>query len=128
MTPQIEKLLFPDGRYKFFKGYKLDRLIFQAAFFFWIGVTAFLVLQVANVQVSSDLDYFVCGGGDPFYGSFCKNPFYQPATWRNSPTLPVGEYGNPEARGWLGVYTLLTATIFGLSVILNHFIHNERKE
>lgn len=119
---KVMTLIFPDGRYKQIGNYKVDRLIVNIAFMLW-GVFSIVAVVLAHPQLTSDLDYFSCSG-DIF--NPCDNPFYTPTTWRNSPTLIGGEYGNPNAPNLVNGYTLITLAVFGIAGVINHAKNNAK--
>jgi len=133
MTPQPwEKLFYPEGRYKDFKGYRVDRVIIQAALLFWIGVTAFFIWN-AHPQLTSDLDYYECGSTQSYqYQNYdvpvCKNPFYEPLNWRNVELLTPGEYGNPNTEKTILSYSFITLGLYCLAFLLNHLIYNKGRK
>lgn len=106
-------------RYKIFKGYKVDRFIFNIGFFLILG---FLIYVAWSYNF--DLDYYNCGGG-MYEGNKCLNPFYKPVSWKNLEFLEPGEYG--KKPGVLFYSTFVVA--FGgliLMLLLNHFLFNRK--
>lgn len=109
-------------RFKSFKGYTLDRWLFQ--FIMW-GLFFFLGLFVYINDF--ELDYYMCDPGiDPFTGlssESCENPFYKPASWKNHEYLPAGEYGKKPTTLFNSLW-IITIGAFILGAILNHLLHN----
>jgi hypothetical protein len=113
-------------RFRQFKGYILDRVIFITAM--WILFIGMFIFAYVN---DFDLDYFRCGYPEEqikFNSSIntCHNPFYKEPTWKDYEYLAVGEYGkNPSWYTiFLPVYLL---GIAGITFIVNHLFHNRRK-
>lgn len=102
------------SRFKLFKKYKFDRWIFKAAMFIIFGVL-FLTAYFSHF----DLDYFRCGDLEG-----CRNPFYNPVTWRNAEWLPAGEYGTPPTTLFNNIW-YISFGILALAFIVNHFVHNK---
>jgi hypothetical protein len=131
---------FNKDRYKILtNGYKFDRMIFNLAFIL-ICLGGFIIAWSNNF----DMDYLKCGA---VYDSslrcpenlfddacaqrmvanstYCKNPFYKPADWKQQEYLMRGEYGNNPQQSiyrfyWEIGFILLAAFIF------NHILHNKR--
>ena len=111
--------IFKD-RYKYFKGYKSDRLIFIVGMWVIFG----FLLFVAN-SYNFDLNYYECV--EPATGEeFCPNPFYKEATWQNAELLPVGEYGTKLGPLFKSMPYVVVG-IFLLMFLLNHLIYNKGK-
>lgn len=105
---------FKDWRYKDFKGYIFDRIIFNLAFFS-IFFFIFFIIYSNNFE----LNYFKCGAP---LSETCKNPFYKELTWENYERLAPGEYGfNPKKFNYVSYICFLALII---SFIINHFINN----
>jgi len=105
------------NRYKEFKGYKFDRWLTS---FFMVLIFGFLLFIAYHYDFN--LDYYACGGNP---GDTCINPFFKEVSWKNSPTLPVGEYGQKPG---LLFKSVLPVSILGLFLLLfsNHLIHNRK--
>lgn len=119
-------------RYKYFKTYKVDRWIIQSCM-----ILVFAFLFFVAYRQNFDLDYYSCVS--PGWGSQeamfinatplldCENPFYEPVTWKNRERLAPGEYGKKPDFLFNSIW-LVTIGIFILGFVLNHFIHNRKKE
>lgn len=110
------------NRFKSFSGYKVDRWLFQTIM--W-GLFAFFFL-FAYIN-NFELDFYSCDPGpDLTFGvpaGYCKNPFYEPATWKNQEILPAGEYGKKPTTLFNSIW-IITIGSFILGLIINHIIHN----
>jgi len=102
-------------RYKEIKGYKFDKVVFNAGLFLIFGWLLFVAWSY-----NFDLDYYSCGAAP---GEVCKNPFYKSITWKNYEFLDPGEYGTKP--NWL-FWSCYWAGFGGLILmfISNHIIHN----
>jgi len=117
-------------RYKVYKGFVFDRLIFRGAFYFIL--LFFFVLAYVN---GFDLDYFYCDSKpNAFYrgGSSieevvqeCKNPFYRPGYWKNEEYLPPGEYGVNIGLSYNLWVTILSTFLFAFG--LNGLVHYKKR-
>lgn len=104
-------------RYKKYGIYVFDRWIFTSAMLLIFGWLFFVAYSY-----NFELDYFECIGKPSV--DVCDNPFYKPATWKNEPTLQVGEYGTKPGFLFDSV-KILTVLILLLALTANHLIHNK---
>jgi len=118
-------------RYKKFKGYVFDRLIFRMAFLL-VVIGLFYVAWLHGF----DMDYFACDASpvysaDNFSGfseteGLCKNPFYDNNSWKSFEYLPSGEYGID-----IGIFNYILSFVFGVmlvAILLNHAVHKQRRK
>ena len=128
---------FLKERYKVFRGYRFDRLIFNVAMYLIFGYLFFVAYHY-----DFQMDYFNCPENPEeaefstnskfMLGDFvpevkngmCKNPFYK-NTWKNQEYVPPGEYGFKPGPlvNWAWGITLI---IMGLAFAINHFVHNRK--
>ena len=111
-------------RYKDFKGYRLDRWMFQTAMwlcFAWM----FIVLWLCGF----DMDYYSCDGPVVTVApdqELCTNPFYKEPTWKNREFLMPGEYGHkPGLLFQSAIFVSLGLLV--LTLLFNHLVHNKKK-
>lgn len=73
-----------------------------------------------------NLDYYECIEGSPYYSSGlkCKNPFYEPPSWKNEPELPPGVYGANLGPLFRSVY-YAPFILLGLAFYINYIVHNK---
>lgn len=124
-------------RYKDFRGYKFDRLIFQISM-----AAVFIFLFYVAYSHSFNLDYFHCpllADGSLDSSSwlmtrnfeqentqgYCKNPFYKPQNWKNMEYLPPGDYGTKPGLLFRSMY-LVVGLILALGFVVNHLIYNKK--
>jgi len=112
-------------RYKVFRGYKLDKFIFQFIMFSIFGLMFFIAYSN-----NFELNYFNCPS-NPTVNIFnmdssnnCINPFYEPSDWTNEKTLPPGEYGFIPGPLFNNLGTTVFI-LFTIGLLLNHLIYNK---
>jgi len=104
-------------------GYKGDRWLFQLTMFLIFG-WLFFVAHAHDYK----LDYYECIDPNPYYesGTTCKNPFYEPVTWKNQESLPPGNYGTKPGPLFQSVF-YVPILFLAISALANHLIHNRRR-
>ena len=123
-------------RWKEFKGYRFDKLIFNVAFYV---ILAFLFW--CCVSVNFDFYYFSCpekAGSlqgqkfalngitlDDNLPGLCKNPFYKPFSWRNQEYLTPGEYGTRPGVLFTEA-PMISFIILIIAFLINHLIYNRK--
>ena len=127
------KKMISQNRFKQLRGnkYVFDRIIFQVAMFLIFG----WLLFVAN-WYHYDLDYYECVHGpgmaeyfpdgshkNVFSSDMCKNPFYEPESWKNQEFLPPGKYGTQLGPMFESAWIVALLGLVG-AFGLNHWIHN----
>lgn len=118
-------------RYKKIGPWTFDRWIFTLAMLAIFGWLAFV-----GYSFNWDLDYYYCetpggsaqyfvGGGAPVVrpDQFCTNPFFKPATWKNSEFLLPGEYGTKPGPLFNSIYYIPVVALL-LAFFINYIIHN----
>lgn len=122
------KLDIQKDRFKYLGKYKVDTWITSACLVLFL----FYSYSVA-AQNNFNMDFYNCSAPyQELSGNFkdkatpCVNPFYKPATWKNSEKLPYGEYGlNPK---WLNKYMVVVFSIFAGGAILNQVMNIRGKK
>jgi len=122
---QLEETGLMKNRYKHIGKYKCDRIIFNVAMF-----TIFIFLFLVAWSYDFNLDYYNCieGADKPMElgaGLECKNPFYEPTTWKNYEYLYEGEYGTKPGALFKSVYYVPLVLLI-IALLINHFLYNKK--
>jgi hypothetical protein len=123
VTPKDLKSYYfeQQGRYRYLKGYKLDRWIFIT--FMWL---IFAYLFYTAYSYNFDMDYYECNQPAPPY-TMCKNPFYEPTTWKNLEWIEPGSYGHKPGKLYEYASGVAILGIL-LAFVVNHIIWNRKKK
>jgi hypothetical protein len=120
-----------EDRFKFIKGYCLDKWIFQTAMliiFIYLGSLAYFN--------NFDLDYMECNidqiNNLNIYWAYddsqlCLNPFYKSANWKNDKYLVPGYYGKKPGF-WFNFSGFFSFLILFIAFWSNHYLHNKDKK
>lgn len=89
----------------------------------WFWITAGLVV-VLLFRSGFEGAYFECVTPDPSSG-LCKNPLYEPSSWRNAEFLVPGRYGweNKEMMDFGANFAFFG---FLVALVLNHLFFNRK--
>lgn len=106
-------------RYTHIGRFKFDHWIFSITMFLIFGYL-FFVAYSYNFQ----LDHYECGAP---VGKQCKNPFYEPTTWKNLRYLEPGVYG-AQLGPFFYSAEYVPILLIGIAFLLNHLIYNKKKK